>query len=92
VAEPEQGIQDELALAERRYERALERARTLPDQRIVQRIGTDLGDVIVDGYGGLREVRIDPDGLRYATGRSLAAAVLTAITTAEQKAKALRAN
>lgn len=88
--EPSRHIKDELALAQRRYERAVEKARTLPAAVLSQDIGHGLGHVSVDGYGRLMSVIVDPDGLRFTNGRQLGEAVVRAIHQAEQRAQQIR--
>lgn len=88
--EPSQRIKENLARAKDRYQRAVDKARTLPAEQVTQEIGSNLGQVVVNGYGRLVDIDLNANEVRYSNGRALGSAIVAALHDAESSAQSLR--
>ncbi|MQA87889.1 MAG: hypothetical protein GEV03_25505 [Streptosporangiales bacterium] len=74
----------------RNTERVRENARQLTSMKVEQDIGAGLGVVVVNGYGTLRDIQLDPSTLRYADSSRVSKRILQAVLAAEQKVERIR--
>lgn len=74
----------------RNFERTKERTASLAQAAVTANIAGVAGRVVVNGFGKLRAVELDPDGTRHMTAAGLAAAIVAAVNSAEDAAAALR--
>lgn len=85
-----QEIENFVAEVERNTARARQRAGTWTATNVVVAIAGNLGQVVVNGYGALRAIELDPNALRLTNERTLASSVLDAVNRAEKKAENIR--
>lgn len=84
-------IEDLVTEIHRNTERVRENTRRLTTMDVEQDIDAGLGVVVVNGYGSLRDVRLDPSALRYADASRVSTRILGAVLAAEEKARRIRA-
>lgn len=84
-------IEELVAEIHRNTERVRENTRRLAAMDVTQDIEAGLGVVVVNGYGSLRDIRLDPKALRYADASRVGRQVLGAVLAAEEKAQQIRA-
>ncbi|MGW5643701.1 hypothetical protein [Saccharopolyspora sp. NPDC003762] len=87
---PSERIAEELAQARDRYNEAMEQAQELAHRQIRIDLDSDLGQLVLTAYGQLVDVQLNTDQLSFASGRSLAAAVINALERGEEEARRLR--
>ncbi|MGI8306902.1 hypothetical protein [Saccharopolyspora hattusasensis] len=88
--QPSERIAEELAQAQDRYKRAVQQAQGLREKQVVVDLESELGQLVLTTYGQLVDVRLNPEELRYANGRSLAAAIKRALEQGEEQVRQLR--
>jgi hypothetical protein len=87
---PSERIKEELAQANDRYNLAVQQAQELANKQIEIELDSHLGRLMLTAYGQLVDVRLNIDRLAFASGRSLAAAVMHALERGEAEARQLR--
>lgn len=83
----DQEIEAILHRAEREIEQARQRVRERNDARIETAIPGGIGTVVVNGYGVLRNIMLDPDAVRRTTPERLGRHVADTINKAESRAR-----
>lgn len=84
-------IEELVAEIHRNTERVRESTRQLAAMDIRQDIDAGLGVVVVNGYGSLRDIRLEPSALRYADASRVSDRIVGAVLAAEEKAERIRA-
>lgn len=84
-------IEELVAEIHRNTQRVRENTRLLAAMDVEQDIEAGLGVVVVNGYGSLRDIRLDPKALHYADASRVSRQILGAVLGAEAKAEQIRA-
>ncbi|WP_223839204.1 hypothetical protein [Saccharopolyspora pogona] len=68
----------------------MQQAQEVGDKQIRVDLDSDLGQLALTAYGQLVDVRLNTDQLDFASGRSLATAVMRALERGEEKVRLVR--
>lgn len=75
---------------EEQLEQVHRTGRRLRSMAVTESIGRGVGTVVADGYGNLREIRIDRDAMQVIDEQTLGRKVVDAVNKVEAKAAAIR--